>query len=91
MEGGVLLRDAAHAITQVLAPFLGETMARVSVEAHRTKLGLPSGELDDAQVAALVRNVGLGLNVFVGRQTSAKVVVRIEKALDLVRTGRTER
>lgn len=83
--------EVVNAITCIAAPLLGETLARSAVEAQRAKLGLPADELDEQHVRALVHKFGLGLNVFVGRETATSVVAQIESALEGLRLGRDTR
>jgi hypothetical protein len=86
------LQDVVDAIASVLAPHLGETMARAAVQAHRTKLGLPEGPLDTSQVDALVARLGIGLNIFVGRANAALLEQQMRQVLARLRAGeRTSR
>lgn len=76
--------DVVSAIAGAIAPYLGETMALSATEAHRAKLGLDASALEPAQVEVLVQRVGLGLNIFVGRDKTAEVVAAMRHAVDQV-------
>lgn len=68
-------------VAQVVAPVLGETMARSAAKAHCERLGV-SGEMTPEQVAALVDKMGMGLNVFVGREKAQTVVAELRRRLE---------
>jgi hypothetical protein len=59
------------AVTRVLAPVLGESMARASAQAHGAKLAPANGRMTSEQAEALVGKLNSGLIVFVGRERAA--------------------
>jgi hypothetical protein len=69
------------AMTRVLAPVLGESMARASAQAHGGKLTLANGRLSAEQADALVGKLNSGLIVFVGRERAAGLAEQMRGAL----------
>jgi hypothetical protein len=69
------------ALTAVLAPYLGETMARASARTHCDKLGILGDEITAAEVEALVTKLASGLNVFVGRERAKGVLDEMKRAV----------
>jgi hypothetical protein len=68
-------------MTRVLAPVLGESMARASAQAHGGKLTLANGRLSAEQADALVGKLNSGLIVFVGRERAAGLAEQMRGAL----------
>ena len=77
METEAVLEAAAR----VIAPYLGENMARASVRAHCQKLGTQGAEMTREQAEALLGKLAPGLNVFVGHERSSAIVAQIREAL----------
>lgn len=78
--------EAVRVIVEVMAPYIGDTMARSAAQAHCQKLGI--GEtLSAEEVEALLNRLASGLNIFLGRDRSAAVVAETRRALAAV--GRT--
>jgi hypothetical protein len=73
--------DVVLTIVRVVAPYVGETMARSAARAHCQKLGIAGDRMQPAQAEALIGKVGAGLNVFVGRDKSAAVVSELRRAI----------
>jgi hypothetical protein len=73
--------EVIDALAAVLAPYLGETMARASAQAHCDKLGIRGDAISVAEVDALVGKLARGLNVFVGRERAASVLGEMKKAV----------
>ena len=69
------------AMTRVLAPVLGESMARASAQAHGTKLALADGRITTEQADALVGKLTSGLTVFVGRERAAALAGELRGAV----------
>jgi hypothetical protein len=80
--------EAVQAIAQVLAPYIGDTMARSATEAHCQKLGIAGGDLSAPQVEALLAKLTGGLNIFLGREKSAAVIADVRRALEDLEPGR---
>jgi hypothetical protein len=69
------------AMTRVLSPVLGESMARASAQAHGAKLALTNGRLTAEQADTLVGKLNSGLIVFVGRERAAGLAEQMRGAL----------
>jgi hypothetical protein len=67
-------------IVDVMAPYIGDTMARSAAQAHCRKLGI-GDTLSAAEVDALLTRLGSGLNIFLGRDKSASVLAETRRAL----------
>jgi hypothetical protein len=68
-------------IVEVMAPYIGDTMARSAAQAHCRKLGI-GDTLSAAEADALLTRLGSGLNIFLGRDKSAAVLAETRRALD---------
>jgi hypothetical protein len=69
------------AMTRVLTPVLGESMARASAQAHGGKLAPTNGRITAEQADALVGKLNSGLIVFVGRERAAGLADEMRGAL----------
>jgi hypothetical protein len=77
----VRVTEAVEVIVGVMAPYIGDTMARSAAEAHCRKLGL--GEtVSSTERDALLQRLGSGLNIFLGRDKSAAVLAETRRALE---------
>lgn len=82
VTGGPLPYDAVvTAVTRLLAPVLGESMALASTQAHGQKLEIQDGRVTADQVEALVSKLGSGLAVFVGREKAAALATEMRAAV----------
>jgi hypothetical protein len=79
-RGSVRTDEAAQAITGVLSPHLGESMAHAAVCAQIEKLKIGT-TIRPPEVEALLAKLASGLNVFVGPTTSAGVVEGARRAV----------
>ncbi len=77
MQGHAMLT----AIAEAISPYVGATMARSSVEAHCRRLGIEAAKLDRSQLDPLLKQIALGLNIFIGREKTDAVIISIRKAL----------
>jgi hypothetical protein len=77
----MITSGVVEAIVRVMAPYIGETMARSATEAHCQKLGIAGGAPSPEQIEALLGKLGGGLNIFVGREKAAAVVAEARRAL----------
>ncbi len=68
-------------IEQALAPHLGLFMARSSIAMQRERLGLDGEFITGAQAADLLRSIGVGLTVFIGKGTTARLLADIWQVL----------
>jgi hypothetical protein len=77
----MLTKEAVPIMARVLAPYVGDTMARSATEAHCQKLGVAGGSLDPEQLELLLARLGAGLNIFLGNDKSAAVIAEVRVAL----------
>ena len=73
--------EAVDAVVKVMAPYIGDTMARSATEAHCQKLGIAEGTVSPDQLESLLSKLGGGLNIFLGRDKSASVIAEARSAL----------
>jgi hypothetical protein len=74
--------ETIGAVVKVLAPHIGDTMARSATEAHCQKLGIASaGPVRPDQLESLLGKLSGGLNIFLGREKSAAVIGEVRQAL----------
>jgi hypothetical protein len=73
--------DAVDAVVKVMAPYIGDTMARSATEAHCQKLGIAGATVSQDQIESLLSKLGGGLNIFLGRDKSASVISEARSAL----------
>ncbi len=73
--------EAVDAMVRVMAPYIGDTMARSATEAHCQKLGIAGTTVSHEQVETLLAKLGGGLNIFLGRDKSASVITEARGAL----------
>jgi hypothetical protein len=71
--------EALRTIVRVVAPYVGETMARSAAAAHCQKLGI-GADIRAEELEALIARIGSGLNIFLGREKSARVVAELRVA-----------
>jgi hypothetical protein len=69
-------------IIKVLAPYLGESMARASTRGVCDKLGLRGDAMSAEEAEALVAKLASGLRVFVGREKADQVVVEMRRSVN---------
>jgi hypothetical protein len=73
--------EILDALVAVLAPYLGETMARASARTHCEKLAIAGDEITTPQADALLGKLSSGLNVFIGRERAAHVLEEMKQAV----------
>lgn len=74
--------ETIDAVVRVLAPYIGDTMARSATEAHCQKLGFAaSSPARPDQLETLLGKLSGGLNIFLGREKSAAVIGEVRQAL----------
>jgi hypothetical protein len=78
---GVRASEAVEVIVSVMAPYIGDTMARSAARAHCLKLGV-GDTLSADEAEALLDRLGSGLNIFLGRDRSAEVLAETRLALE---------
>jgi hypothetical protein len=72
--------ETVETMVKVMAPYIGDTMARSATEAHCQKLGI-AGTMSPPELDALLGKIGSGLNIFLGRDKAASVIPEIRGAL----------
>lgn len=78
----MLTSDALPIVVRIMAPYVGDTMARSATEAHLQRLGIASGSIDAEQLDGLLAKLGSGLNIFLGKERSATVIAEVRAALE---------
>jgi hypothetical protein len=73
--------EAVDTMVKVMAPYIGDTMARSATEAHCRKLGIDGATVGHDEVEALLGKLGSGLNIFLGRDKAASVIAEARGAL----------
>jgi len=73
--------EAVQTVVKVMAPYIGDTMARSATDAHCQRLGIAGGTVSPEQLDALLGKLGGGLNIFLGRDKSASVIAEARSAL----------
>ncbi|MGZ4778839.1 MAG: hypothetical protein ACXV5L_06560 [Thermoanaerobaculia bacterium] len=74
--------DVLQTITDAIAPFIGKMMARSSVEVHCKRLGINGDRtVTGQQINDLLRELALGLNIFVGRTKAEALIQDIRAAI----------
>jgi hypothetical protein len=77
----MLTNEALPIVVRIMAPYVGETMARSATEAHCQKLGIAEGSIGPEQVEVLLARLGSGLNIFLGKDKSTTVIGEVRAAL----------
>ena len=75
-------------LVSVLAPYLGEHMARAAVRSHAEKLGLGSRPPDPEQLEDLLEQLHRGLAVFVGRPKAEAIMMLARAAMTTAGRGK---
>lgn len=73
--------NVLETITGVIAPYLGQGMARSAVKAHAQKLGVDGPHITPEQIETLMAKIGAGLNIFVGREKSSAILEEVRQVL----------
>ncbi len=77
----MLTNDALPIVVRIMAPYVGDTMARSATEAHFQRLGIAGSDIDAEQLDGLLAKLGSGLNIFLGKEKSATVIAEVRAAL----------
>jgi hypothetical protein len=73
--------EAVPIMVRIMAPYVGDTMARSATETHCQKLGITGGSINPEQIDMLLARLGAGLNIFLGKDKSATVIAEVRTAL----------
>lgn len=68
-------------IEEVITPYIGETMARSSIQVHCEMLGLVSGQMTVDEKNKLLEVLSRGMSVFAGREKAVKLRQEIESRI----------
>lgn len=68
-------------IVSAISPYLGQTMAQTSIVTYCKRLGI-GDTTDMTQVDALLKQLALGLNVFIGRDKTESVMRALRHELE---------
>ena len=80
--------EVVRVVVDILAPYIGDTMARSATEAHCRKLGIAGSVMSAEQVDQLLGKLAGGLNIFLGRDKSTVVISEVRNALTAPEVGR---
>lgn len=81
MGPGLKASVVSQIVADGLAPFVGASMARASVNGHLDKLDVQGGLVTTDQLDTLLGRIGPGLSVFVGPARGAEVIEKIRGEL----------
>jgi hypothetical protein len=68
------VHPVVQTIVAAITPYIGQMMARTSIDAHCKRLGLDAARLRGGDVERLLQQIALGLNVFIGREKTDMVM-----------------
>jgi len=75
------VQPVIQTIATAITPYIGQMMARTSIDAHCKRLGLDAARLASADVDRLLQQIALGLNVFIGREKTEGVMRDIRASI----------
>lgn len=81
MQASTILKRIADIIT----PYIGTMMARSSIDMHCKRLGIAGEVIDRSQLDQLLRQLSLGLNIFIGRDKTEAVMHEIRGGMEIYR------
>jgi len=73
--------DAVQVMVSVMAPYIGDTMARSATEVHCRKLGVQEATIEPEQIEQVLGRLEVGLHIFLGREKSESVIGLARAAL----------
>jgi hypothetical protein len=76
----MVTHEAVQVIVSVMAPYIGDTMARSATEVHCRNLGVHEAKIEPAQLEQVLRKLELGLHIFLGRERSGSVIAEARGA-----------
>jgi len=77
----ILKSTLEEAVDEVLAPYLGPSMARAATEGHCRQLGIDGAEMTEQQLENLVGKLTLGLHILVGRSNSVRLATALREEI----------
>ena len=69
-------------VAEVISPYIGKLMAHSSIELHCKRLGIGGESIDRIQLDALLRQLSLGLVIFIGRDKTDAVMREIRSGVE---------
>jgi hypothetical protein len=72
-------------IAEIITPYVGTMMARSSIEMYCKRLGIAGDVMDRNQLDQLLRQLSLGLNIFIGRDKTETVIQEIRGGMEIYR------
>ena len=69
-------------VADMISPYIGKLMAHTSIELHCKRLGIAGEWIDRVQLDALLRQLSLGLVIFIGRDKTAAVIGEIRSGVE---------
>lgn len=66
--------DAVQVMVSVMAPYIGDTLARSAAEVHCRKLGVHGASIEPEQIEQVLGKLEVGLHIFLGREKSESVI-----------------
>jgi hypothetical protein len=76
----------AETIVRAITPYVGQMMARSSLELHCKRLGADPSNLNLKQLDALLQQLSLGLKIFIGREKTDTLMRELRTSLTGVRS-----
>jgi len=73
--------EAVKIMVRVMAPYIGDTMARSAAEVHCRRIGVLESAIEPAQLEQVLQKLETGLNIFLGREKSGTVIAEVRRAL----------
>jgi len=71
-----------QAIIEAITPYIGAMMARSSVDVHCKRLGIDGDQtVTSAQINELLKQLALGLNIFIGRDKAEALITNIRTSI----------
>ncbi len=77
------MADPIATVIETLSPFIGEHMSKAVVNETLHNMGADLARLTRADLETLVKTLGLGMNVFVGRERSKTIAAELRNKLGL--------
>ena len=69
-------------IADIIAPYVGRLMAHSSIELHCKRLGIAGESMERTQLDALLKQLSLGLVIFIGRDKTDAVMREIRSGVE---------
>ncbi len=77
----MVTRDAVQVMVGVMAPYIGDTLARSAAEVHCLRVGADEATIEPEKIELVLRKLETGLHIFLGREKSGSVIAEARRAL----------